>query len=235
VYFFAGPFERLVELCAACIERSGDPLAFSRSAVVWALAVMRRFDEAIALAGDAVAAAEATGIPSSIAFALDCYATAFAELDPVRALMARRRALVVVRDSDNRMLEALSARELASLEAVHGDPRTGLKCFDDAIDSFHQSGAATNLVGTFAYLTEFFDRIERPRAAAMLYGACGHDVFAMALVPRLPVVAGHLREVLGSAVFDELAREGAAMERSEIVHYAHAEIQCARDELGQSP
>lgn len=233
VYIFAGPFERVVELSAACIERSGDPFVISRSAAVWALAVMRRFDEAIAMAEHAVAAAEDTGIPLSIAYALDCYATAFAERDPMRALMARRRALVIARDSDNRMIEAISARGLASLEAVHGDPRTGLESFDDTIDWFHQSGAAANLVDTFAYLAEFFDRIERPSAAATLYGASGRHALAMALVPRLPVVADHLRGVLGSAAFDDLARKGAAMDRSQAVAYAHAEIQRAREELGE--
>ncbi len=233
-HILAGRLDRVVELSAACIERSGDPLVIGRGGVVWALAHMGRLDEAIALADDAAAAAEATGIPMCIAYALNCCATAFAELDPVRALIARRRALVVAHDSNNRMWEAISARELASMEAVHGDPRTGLKSFHDVIDSFHQSGAAANLVATFASLAEFFDRIERPSAAATLYGASGHDAFAMALVPRLPLVADHLREVLGAAIFDDLAREGAAMDRSQVVQYAHAEIQRARDELGQS-
>ncbi|MEX0682399.1 MAG: adenylate/guanylate cyclase domain-containing protein [Dehalococcoidia bacterium] len=235
-YLLAGRLERYAELSAICIERSGDPLVIGRGAVVWALATMRRFDEAIALAGQAVAAAEASGIPMSIAIALNSYAMALTQSDPVRALMARRRAVVVSRDSNNYMWEAITVRELAGLEAAHGgDPRTALASFDDAIDSFHRSGAAANLVVTFASLAEFFDRIDRPNPAATLYGASRDDAFAMAIVPGLPVVADHLREVLGVTVFDDVTREGAAMDRTQAVQYARAEIQRARDELGKSP
>ena len=86
---------------------------------------------------------------------------------------------------------------------------------------------------TFGYLSDFFDRAGRPMPATTLYEASGHDALVIASVPRLPIVVGHLRELLGSAEFDELAREGAAMDRSQAVAYAHTEIQRARDELGE--
>jgi len=36
--------------------------------------------------------------------------------------------------------------------------------------------------------------------------------------------------VLGTAAFDALTREGASLDRSQVVAYAHAEIQRVRDE-----
>ena len=233
-HIFAGQLDRTIEACAAGSNPGADPTVLNRAIIVWSLAAMGRFEEAMALADGVVASAEASGFPHAIAFALDGYGKAFAESDPVRALAAKRRAWLIAHDNGVRLFEAFIARDLAGLEASHGDRQTGLKLFDDTIDSFQQSGEVGPLAGTFATLAVFLDRVDRPRAAATLYGAISHDTFAMAAFPGLPVAAEHLREVLGTAAFDELTREGASMDRTQAVAYAHAEIQRVRDEIGDS-
>ena len=210
-------------------------MAWLRGNVVRWLAALGRSNEAAAMADSVVAAAEANGNPGGIAQALNAYGDAFAASDPERALAAKRRALAVARSNNIRVWEAMAAQEMGSLEASHGDPLRALSLYDGSIDSQHQSGATLVLATTFASLAEFFDLVHRPTSAAVLYGAAGDVVTASTVVPRLPVVAERLREVLGAAVFDELAREGAAMDRSQAVAYAHAEIQLAREELGPAP
>ena len=79
-----------------------------------------------ALAEDTLAAAEATGIPSTISWALQGYSRAFADTDPARALAAKRRNLALTRQSGNRWWEAVVVDEMAALEARHGEPRAAL-------------------------------------------------------------------------------------------------------------
>ena len=230
----AGRPDKHLEVATAGIERSGDPTVLLRGAVVYALASTGRLDEAMAMAGDTVAAAEASGIPASIAYALNAYGKALADSDPARALVVTRRALTVAHDSNSPMIEALILGDLAGLEARHGEPRVALDSFDQALELYQQAGIITNLAVSFGDLSVFFDRVGRPAVAATLYGASTRDVAAATFVAELPKVADRLRGVLGAAVFDGLVGVGAAMDRGEAVRYAHAEIQRARDQLGVS-
>ena len=234
-YMFAGRMDEVIELCRTSAELGRDPTVMDRAVIVWCLGSLGRFDEARAIVDDTLAAAEAAGVPHVIAYALDASSIAFAESDPVRALAASRRSMTIARGNLARMQEAITARSLAGLEATHGDRRIGLKTFDETIDSFGQSGDFDNLAVAFGYLAVFFDRTDRAVTAATLCGACQSNAFAMNAVPRLQVVAEHLREVLGTTTFEDLSREGAAMDRSHAVQYAHAEIQRAREESDSAP
>ena len=230
----AGRPDKHLEVATAGIERSGDPTVLLRGGVVYALASTGRLDEAMAMAGDTVAAAEASGIPASIAYALNAYGKALADSDPARALVVTRRALTVAHDSNSPMIEALILGDLAGLEARHGEPRLALESFDHALELYQQAGTVMNLAVSFGDLSVFFDRVGRPAVAATLYGASTRDVAAATFVPELAKVVDRLREVLGPTVFDDLVEVGAAMDRGEAVRYAHAEIQRARDQLGVS-
>ena len=80
-----------------------------------------RGEEAMAAANGLIEAAEATGNPYVLSFALCAYGYAFRDADPVRALDALRRGLVIAQDSGNRSNETHLAASLARLEAEHGD------------------------------------------------------------------------------------------------------------------
>ena len=83
----------------------------------WPVVVGRRWIAADGL----IEAAEATGNPHMLAWALTAYGFAFRDADPVGALNALGRGLVIAQDSGNRAHESALAPILARLEAEHGD------------------------------------------------------------------------------------------------------------------
>ena len=68
---------------------------------------------------------------------------AFRDADPVRALDALRRGLVIAQDSGNRFNESHLAANLARLEAEYGDPLAALDYVTLAIRNYHDSGNTT--------------------------------------------------------------------------------------------
>ena len=229
-HLLGGRPEKFVELSRQ-LSAAGDPMATARTGVVWGLATLGRFDEAKTLAADAVAAAEATGIPNSIVYALDAFGKAYAEAEPERAIDAKTRALTLARACDNRLWVAIIARELAGLEVAYGNLPAGLDLFDAAVDSFHRSVQPGNLAVTFGLLAVSLDRLGRAAETATLFGASSQYPAARAMVARLPESADHSRAVLGPDAFDNAVREGAAMSLGQAVEYAHAQVQRLREEL----
>ena len=67
-------------------------------------------EEARAAADGLIDAAEATHDPFALACALRAYGVAFGDADPVRALEALRRGLVIAQDSGNRFVESVLVR-----------------------------------------------------------------------------------------------------------------------------
>ena len=86
-------------------------------------------------------------------------------------------------------LEAVIARDLAELEAVHGDLGQAFKLFDATIDAFHRAGAVHGVTATLANLVTCLDRLERPEIAATIYGTTtnsGLDVPSASISPVPP-------------------------------------------------
>ena len=75
-----------------------------------------------------------------LAFALLAYGFAFRDADPVRALEALRRGLVIAQDSGNRVNESHLAATLSRLEAEYGDPMAALDYITLAIRNYHDCG-----------------------------------------------------------------------------------------------
>jgi tetratricopeptide (TPR) repeat protein len=230
-YFYTGKFDRLIELARTEIGRSGDPLAFARTQLAFGFGFLGLTDEATAMADDAVAAAEASANPYSLSWALSAYGNAHRGTE--RALAALRRGMVVARAGGVRFFEALNAMYLAAAEAEHGDLRAALDLFAQAINSFHDSNDTLTLGTTLGLLAVCFERTGRHEAATRLQGASNSSLGPA--LPEFSVAADHLREMLGEEVFNDLVREGAAMERADAVKYAHEQIQRAREELGAAP
>lgn len=116
--FTSGP-ERCVDWDRAELARGRDTLAATRAGLVVALAVVMGCpDEAMAAASGLLDAAEATGNPCALSFALQAYGFAFRDADPDRARDALRRGLVIAQDSGNRTNAAHLAALLARLEAL---------------------------------------------------------------------------------------------------------------------
>jgi predicted ATPase/class 3 adenylate cyclase len=235
-YLHIGQPERCVEWCRAQLARGRDTHTVITAYLVNALALAGSHDEAMAAADGLIDAAEATHNPAVLALALyvqdQLYAhhdVAFRDADPVAALDALRRGLVIAQDSGNRYTESLLAVSLCRLEAVYGDPLAALDYVTLAIRTLHDAGDAAAVRGSLSVLAAVFDRLGRYEPAATMAG--------FAVIPYLEMLAefntliAHLRDVLGDQTYESLARKGETMITAAMVTYAYGQIDQARTEL----
>ena len=166
VYLVIGQPERCVEWCRAQLARGRDTHTLTRAYLVATLAVAGAGEEARAAANGLIEAAEATHNPYALANALRAYGSAFRDADPVRALEALLRGLVIAQDSGNRLVESQLATGLSRLEAEHGDPLAALDHITLAIRNFYDSGNVAYIRAALAPLAVFLDRLGRLEPAA---------------------------------------------------------------------
>ena len=230
VYTAIGQPERNVEWCRAQLARGRDTHTITRTMLVTALAVAGAGEEARAAANGLIEAAEATHNPQALANALYGYGYAFGDADPVRALEALRRGLVIAQDSGNRLIESLLATVLSRLEAEHGDPLAALDHITLAIRNFYDSGNVPYIRFALATLAVLLDRLGRLEPAATIAGFA-FSPLAAAAVPQSTTAIAHLRDALGDQTYESLARRGEQMTTAEVVTYAYDQIDEARTEL----
>jgi len=230
VYVAIGQPERWAEWCRAQLARRGDTHVFIRASLVSALAVAGCGGEARDCADGLIEAAEATGNPSVLAWALNAYGAAFGEADPVGALNAMGRGLVIAQDSGIRAYASPLATGLALLEAEHGDTASAFDHLTLAIRNYHNAGDTTVIRAALAVLAVLFDRLGRYEPAATVAGFALSPLSAAA-VPEFTTAITHLRDVLGEATYESLARKGETMTTAAMVTYAYDQIDQARTEL----
>jgi predicted ATPase len=230
VYLVIGQPERLAELCRAQLARRRDTHVAIQAWLVAALAVAGSGGEAMDSADGLIEAAEATGNPSLLAWALAAYSVAFRDADPVGALNAGGRGLVIAQDSGNRTQASLQANRLARREAEHGDPVSAFDHLTLAIRNYHNAGNTTTIRAPLASLAALFDRLGRYEPAATIAGFA-LSPFAASSVPEMTTAITHLRDVLGEATYESLARKGETMTTTEMAKYAYDQIDQARTEL----
>jgi predicted ATPase len=226
-YLAIGQPKRLAELCRTQLARRRDTHVLIWAFLVSALAVAGSGGEARDSADGIIEAAEATGNPSFLAFALGAYGWAFRDADPVGALDALGRGLVIAQDSGNRTQASVLADSLARLEAEHGGTVSAFDHLTLAIRNFHNAGDTTVIRAPLAFLAVLFDRLGRYEPAATIAG------FALSPIagPEISTAITHLRDVLGEATYESLARKGEAMTAAAMVTYAYDQIDQARTEL----
>jgi predicted ATPase len=225
-----GQPERWVEWCRAQLARGRDTHTVTRTMLVVALTMAGAGDEARAAANGLIDAAEATHNPFALANALYAYGYTFRDADPVRALEALRRGLLIAQDSGNRLIESQLATGLSRVEAEHGDPLAALDHLTLAIRNFYDFGNVGLIRSALATLTVFLDRLGRLEPAATTAGFAFSPLTASAF-PQLSTVIIHLRDVLGDQTYESLARKGETMTTAEMVTYAYDQIDQARTEL----
>ena len=230
VYIAIGQPERLAEWCRTALLRRRDTHVHIRAWLVVALAVAGSGGEAMDSANGLIEAAEATGNPSLLALALSAYGNAFRDADPVRALEALRRGLVIAQDSGYRAHASVLAEFLARLEAEHGDTVSAFDHLTLAIRNFYDSGSTTAIRVPLAILAALFDRLGRYEPAATIAGFA-LSPFSASAVPEITTAITHLRDVLGDQTYESLARKGEAMTTAAMVTYAYDQIDQARAEL----
>jgi len=230
VYLAIGQPERLAEVCRAQLARRRDTHVYIRAWLVVALAMAGRGGEATDCVDGLVEAAEATRNPAMLTWALWAYGLAFRDADPVGALHALGRGLVIAQDSGNRIIAAVLANYLGGLAAEHGDTLAAFDHLTLAIRNFHDCGDTTTFRVPLAVLAVLFDRLERYEPAATIAGFALHPI-ATALAPEITTTITHLRDVLGGATYESLAHKGETMTTAAMVTYAYDQIDQARATL----
>ena len=230
VYMVIGQPERNVEWCRAQLARGRDTHTFTRTLLVAGLTVAGAGEEARTATNGLVDAAEATHNPYVLSYALFTYGYAFRDADPVPALEALRRGLVIAQDSGNRMLESHLATALSQLEPEHGDPLAALDHITLAIRNCYDSGNVGVIRSPLATLAVFLDRLGRLEPAATIAGFA-IDPFTSAALPEINTAIAHLRDALGEATYESLARKGETMTTTAMATYAYDQIDQARTEL----
>jgi predicted ATPase len=231
VYLVIGQPERMVEWCRAQLARGRDTHPLTRTYLVAALTVAGAGEEARAAANGLIEAAEATHNPYALSYALNAYGLAYRDADPVHALEASRRGLVIAQDSGNRLIESQLAMVLSPLEAEHGDPLAALDHITLAIRNFYDSGHVAFIRSALATLAVFLDRLGRFEPAATIAGFASLSPLTVAAFPELGTAITHLRSVLGNQTYESLARKGETMTTAAMVTYAYDQIDQARTEL----
>jgi len=229
-YIVIGQPERWAECCRAQLACRLDTTVPLRACLVFALALAGSREEAMVAADGLVEAAEETGNPYMLGFALGASSFACRDADPVRALDALRRGVVIAQDSGSRVTESQLATNLAQLEAQHGDQATALDYFTLAIRNYRDSGNAALIRNPLAVLAAFLDRLGRYQAAATIAGFAFSPLTAAAY-PDIETAIAHLQEVLGDETYESLACKGETMTTAAIATYAYDQIDQARTEL----
>ena len=119
-----------------------------------ALSITGSVDEAMAAANGLIDAAEATGNPYVLSFALFAYGVAVDDADPRGSLAALRRGLVIAQDSGNRANQSHLALYLCRF-AEPDDPLPAFDHFTLAIGNYHDSGNTYQVHSPLGFLAAF--------------------------------------------------------------------------------
>jgi predicted ATPase len=230
VYSHAGQSERWVDLCRSAIGQGADPQTLTRASLVMALYFSGKGDEARAASQGLLAAADATGNPSTACMALLAYGVAYHDADPAVAYDALRRALTVAQESGNRQLESAAASTVWLVAVSDRDPIESLEYLMVLIRRYYDVGNVLLLHNPLAILASLLDRHEHPEQAAVISGFAA-NAFTRASYPQLNPTIDHLRDVLGDQSYESLARTGETMTTADMVAYACDQIGQARAKL----
>jgi predicted ATPase/class 3 adenylate cyclase len=226
----AGKLQQWIDFCRAELTRNINRDVFTRACLVMALAMVKSPHEASAAAEGLIEAGEATRNAQQLSYALHAYAFANRDANPVSALTALRRGLVVARDSGNRYNESNLLAMLCRLEADHGEPAAAFDYSCAAIGRYHDSGNITMMRIPLAVAAALSDRFGRHEAAATIAGFAVHPLIAVAY-PEFDRTVAHLRDALGDETYESFAHKGEMMATAEMVAYAYEQIDQARKAL----
>jgi predicted ATPase len=231
-YLAVGQAERGIGWYEAYLNPSKDPLGIVRANRLLALVMGGRHEDAMAVAPQVVEIAEASGNPYALSFALLAYGFAFREANPQTALQGMRRGLVVANACGARSNEAYLANNVARLEASLGETAAALDHLIVGIRINHGSGSIVALRNPMAILATVLERSQWYDQAAVLAGFAVSELTPI-VFPEFLDTVGHLREVLGDATYESLARRGASMTAATIASYAYDQIEQIRAKLEQ--
>jgi hypothetical protein len=167
-----------------------------------------------------------------LSWALLASGLAVYDADPVGSLAALRRGLAIAQDSGNRANQSNLAANLCVFEAEHGEPLAAFDHLTMAIGNYHDSGNTYMIRGPLGWLAVFFDRLRRYEPAATIAGfVVTSPLAALPVMAEFGIAIAHLRNVLGEATYESLARKGETMTTTAMATYAYDQIDQARTDL----
>jgi predicted ATPase len=230
VYSHAGQTDRWVDLCRRVIATEAGPHTITCACLVMALYFLGESDEAKVAAQGLDTEADATDNPVRACFALVAYGIAYHDADPVAAYDALRRALTVARESGNRQMESAAAVTMCMFASTDRDPIDFFQNLTAAIRHYYDAGSVTNLCNPLVILAALLDRLGHHEQAATISGFAA-TTWTRAGYPQINATIAHLRDVLGEATYESLARKGETMTTAAMVTYAYDQIERAREKL----
>ncbi len=216
----------------AILNRPGPERAIGLFGLFYLLPACGRTDEAIDIATEAQAAAEAYVNPFWIGWLYAGY-RAFGESDPEHARCSFQKGLAYAREQMLPFVENRILQELAWLEALHGTPEQALDLFDQVLDAFHRAGNHTDLRATLCYVSMLFERMGRTESAATAFGTS--QMSADSWVVGMSSALGRVSDALGVERFEELVAVGAAMELTAAMHFAREGMRELRESIADAP
>jgi hypothetical protein len=225
-----GQPERWVELCRNIIARTPGNDAFARASLVIAFTFSDALEEAVAASDGLLAAADAIENPHMVSYALAAYGFAHRDADPVSAYDVLRRGMQIAQESENRRDVSVVAVSLSRLAASQGEPADTFDYLKLAIRNEYDSGSVAIISSPLAILAAYFDRLGHHEPAAIISGFAATP-FAQTSFPEINTAIAHLREVLGAATYESLARTGKAMTNAAMAAFALDQIDLARARL----
>lgn len=187
------------------------------------------------LAGEAKAASDAIGSPTSVAMADFALGLALEITEPDEALALLRRASLTASEAGNRWIEAFALTEVHSLEAQRGDLLVALAGYSHVVDLWFRGGDWANQWLSLRRVLGILIELGEHVAAAVLHGALT-AVGAAQAMPIGPVASEHLsesaddvRSFLGPTEFADAVRHGASMKDREIIDFVQQQIASLTD------
>jgi tetratricopeptide (TPR) repeat protein len=229
IAIFGGDPERAASLYRKAYDLSvnaGDYLdaAWDAASAAAALAYGNHLTQADRLAGQAQAAAAASGAPSALAVAAWVTGEIAATTDPGPATEHLQRAAELATSVGNRLVAGLAEVSLAGLHARYGDAATALGYFQQVIPQWRQAGAWTPQWVTIRTLIDLLTRVGACRDAATLYGAATSATTGAppygADADRMHTVAAQLREALTGTEFRVCTERGERLDSHQVIDLA---------------
>jgi predicted ATPase/DNA-binding SARP family transcriptional activator len=188
-------------------------------------------------AGEARAAAEASGSPTARAQVAYAFGLALESTDPVEAARHLEQAVDLAAGAGNRWVEAFALTEVLWLQARQGDPAGALARYADVLDLWYRGGDWANQWLSMRHVFGILVQLGVHEPAAIVHGAlvAAGASYALPFEPadaeRLSGLVDVLRRELGAARFAAAVRRGAAMRDAQILHFVQTEIEhLGRDE-----
>lgn len=223
VYVAKGQPERWVELSRNVIAREPGTHTVARASLAFALNLAGAGDEARAVSEGLLAAADATDNPWLACAALLAYGVSRREVDPAVSYDVLRRGLRIAHDSGNERAASDFAASLSRVAATRGDPVDAFEYLALAIRNFYDAGSFTDLYSPLAILAVVFDRLGHYERAATI-SEFALNPWTRRANRELATTITHLRDILGEATYETLARKGETMTTAAMVTYAYDQI-----------